>query len=85
MQTFDFDDKLSTADMLLKYKYRRLVSRQWTCFDLGRFGGGVNTYEIKNVQKMNQEHCLDMLRSLIIGKQNNHRGKGPTLIKHCRV
>ncbi|KAF8867301.1 hypothetical protein BDZ45DRAFT_577391, partial [Acephala macrosclerotiorum] len=65
MRTFDFDDKLSTAEMLMKYKYRRLVSRQWTCFDLGQFAGG-SSREIKSVQATNQEHCLAMLRSLII-------------------
>jgi hypothetical protein len=53
--------------MLLKYKYRRLVSKQWTCFDLDRFGGASQGYEIQQVQVLNQEHCLDMLRSLIIG------------------
>ncbi|KUJ20623.1 uncharacterized protein LY89DRAFT_578476, partial [Mollisia scopiformis] len=66
LRTFDFDNSLETAEMLKKYKYRRTVSKQWTCFDLDKYGGGSSSYEVQEFQTVNQEHSLRMFRGLII-------------------
>jgi hypothetical protein len=50
-----------------KYRFRCSVSGTWTCFDLGQYGAYI-TGEIRKIQEKNQNDCLEMLRTLIIGK-----------------
>jgi len=60
-------DGLSVKELHEKYAYRRDVSKKWTCFDLGKFGGQIDP-ECRKFQKENQENCLKMLRNLLLGK-----------------
>ncbi|TVY34995.1 hypothetical protein LSUB1_G006947 [Lachnellula subtilissima] len=55
----------TTREVAKKYRFRCSVSGLWTCFDLGRYGATI-TNEIREIQKKNQNDCLEMLRTLII-------------------
>ncbi len=66
-RTFDNVPGVALHEVARKYAYRRDVSKKWTCFDLGKYGGLIDA-QCREVQKKNQKDCLDMLRSLILGK-----------------
>jgi hypothetical protein len=66
-RTFDSVPGATIGDVVAKYKSRQAVSKKWTCFDLGQWGGQIND-ECRWVQKENQQDCLKMLRCLILGE-----------------
>jgi hypothetical protein len=67
-RTFDQVPGIPIFGVKQKYAYRCDVSKKWTCFDLGRFGGMIDD-ECREVQSENQQDCLEMLRGLILGKR----------------
>ena len=64
---FDLGESLQNREILLKYAYRRDVSKKWTCFDLKKLGGCID-YQTRQAQQYNRKHCLEMFKTLIIGK-----------------
>jgi len=50
-RTFDSVPGAALQEVVKKYKSRRDISKKWTCFDLGRFGGLINA-ECRQVQKI---------------------------------
>ncbi|KAH7383643.1 hypothetical protein BKA64DRAFT_760510 [Cadophora sp. MPI-SDFR-AT-0126] len=62
---FDNVAGLSPKDAAEKYKFRKHVSKQWTCFDLNQHGILINK-EIKDFQARNQLDVLNAFRGLLL-------------------